>query len=93
MDKREATRILAATTGELRRRSRNELQKLLSNPEVTKVRGESGTTYQVEAQAAWDDKQGHDLRVLVSIDDGGWRSFAPMSNSFIVAPDGSFVGE
>jgi hypothetical protein len=28
-----------------------------------------------------------------AIDDGGWRSFAPLADDFIVAPDGSFVGE
>jgi hypothetical protein len=29
----------------------------------------------------------------VSIDDGGWRAFLPWTDSFIIAPDGSFVGE
>jgi hypothetical protein len=31
--------------------------------------------------------------VFVQIDDGGWRAFTPMSDSFIIAPDGSFVGD
>jgi hypothetical protein len=31
--------------------------------------------------------------VFALIDDGGWRSFKPMGEDFIVAPDGSFVGE
>jgi len=30
---------------------------------------------------------------LVSIDDGGWRAFFPTTESFIMAPNGSFVGE
>jgi len=29
----------------------------------------------------------------VSIDDGGLRAFFPITDSFIVAQDGSFVGE
>ena len=42
----------------------------------------------------WDDPGEHrNLRVMVSVDDGGWRSFAPLSDDFIVAPDGTFIGE
>jgi hypothetical protein len=31
--------------------------------------------------------------VIVAIDDGRWRAFSPLSVDFIMAPDGSFVGE
>jgi hypothetical protein len=31
--------------------------------------------------------------VLASIDDGGWSAFIPLTDDFIIAPDGSFVGE
>jgi hypothetical protein len=31
--------------------------------------------------------------VFALIDDGGWRSFAPMSEAFIVAPGGSDLDE
>jgi hypothetical protein len=55
--------------------------------------GESGTRYQAEIEVVWDDKRDGNLRVFAAIDDGGWRAFAPLTNSFIVAPDGSFVGE
>jgi hypothetical protein len=42
----------------------------------------------------WDDSEHRNLRVMVSVDDGGWRSsLAPLSADFIVAPDGTFVGE
>jgi len=47
----------------------------------------------MEKQAFWGDKKGVDIRVLVSIDDGGWGSLFPMTQSLIMAPDGSFVGE
>lgn len=93
MDKEEARRLLMGTVKQLRARSRSQLERLLGNPEVSEVRGDSGKPYQVEAEAVWDDKKGHDLRIFVSIDDGGLRAFAPLSESFIVAPDGSFVGE
>jgi hypothetical protein len=28
-----------------------------------------------------------------SIDDGGWRAFSPLTESFILAKTGTFVGE
>jgi len=34
-----------------------------------------------------------DVRVLVAVDDGGMYAFKPLTDSFILAPDGSFVGE
>jgi hypothetical protein len=55
------------------------------------VRQERAT--QVEAEAVWDSGKDGPLRVLALIDDGGWRRFAPMSESFIVAPDSSYVDE
>jgi hypothetical protein len=55
--------------------------------------GVSGTRYQVEITAFWDSGKPGNLRVLAAIDDGGWRAFKPLSTDFIMAPDGSFVGE
>jgi hypothetical protein len=93
MNKEEARQLLETAVQELRTKSRAELEPLVSTPDVLSVQGKSGTTYQMEKQAVWDDKKGHDLRILVSIDDGGWHALFPMTDSFIVAPDGSFVGE
>ncbi|MEA3510923.1 MAG: hypothetical protein U9R51_05755 [Actinomycetota bacterium] len=44
-------------------------------------------------QAFWDSRQPGDLRVIVAIDDGGWRALSPLSADFIIAADGHFVGE
>jgi hypothetical protein len=55
--------------------------------------GPSGTRYQVEVEVFWDDRPGGNVRVMGSIDDGGWRAFNPLNRSFIKASDGSFVGE
>lgn len=58
------------------------------------VVAESGVQVQVEVQAFWDTpRQPGNLRVIIAIDDGGWRSFRPLSTDFIIASDGSFVGE
>lgn len=62
-------------------------------PRVENLETLSGDRYQLEVEAFWDDKPKRTLRVTVSIDDGGWRSFFPLSDDFIIAPDGTFVGE
>ena len=67
--------------------------RYLDQPETIEVTGDSGTTYQVETVAFWDRPPDRDLRVAVSIDDGGWRAFMPLGVDFIIARDGSFVGE
>lgn len=94
MDKNEARTILAEQISALQRRSYEELRtSLLNDSKTFEVVGASGTMYQVELRAHWDSGRGGPLRVFALIDDGGWRSFKPIGEDFIVAPDGSFVGE
>ena len=65
-----------------------------SRPVATlRVTAESGTWYQGEVQMFWDDKPDGAIRVMASIDDGGWRAFVPLTDAFILAPDGTFIGE
>ena len=40
-----------------------------------------------------DAKPDNNIRVSVSIDDGGLRAFFPMTDDFIMSPSGAFVGE
>jgi hypothetical protein len=47
----------------------------------------------VEIQTFWDSQPGGNVRVMGSIDDGGWRAFLPLSRSFIKSAVDSFVGE
>ena len=93
MNTQEATAVLQSHLAPYRRESYTALQRLLGAPETADVHGPSGTSYQIEVQAAWDDRPGGTLRVVGGIDDRGWRGFAPMMESFVVAPGGSFVGE
>lgn len=90
MDKDEARQVARERLEELRRQPYDELLELHEHEERT---GASGVEYQLEVRSFPDDKSSGNLRVTVAIDDGGWRAFAPLSDSFIVAPDGSFVGE
>jgi hypothetical protein len=94
MDRAEALQVAGAVLDRLRRRPYDRLvAELLREPQTEEITGPSGAAYQVEVEAIWDDRKKRHLRVMVAIDDGGWRAFAPLSTDFIVAPDGSFVGE
>ena len=93
MNGQDARGVLQSHLARYRGESHAALQRLLGAPETADVHGPSGTSYQIAVQAAWDDRPGGNLRVVGGIDDRGWRAFAPMTESFVVAPDGSFVGD
>ena len=96
MNKAEAKQILAQELKNLQAKSFEELQKLIGSPEVVERDSASGTAYQIEMQAFWDNpREGYgDLRVIASIDDGRFLSaLSPLSSDFIIDPDGNFKGE
>ena len=93
MNQQEAKSLLRAKLARYRNYTYAELQSIVGKIETDQVKGESGTQYQVEIQVMWDADPQRNIRVIGSIDDGGWRAFLPLSDSFIMAPDGSFVGE
>jgi hypothetical protein len=96
MDKKEAYSILAEHLARYRTRSYAELaawvrEGRIDTPEVV---GQSGQQYQIEVQFFWDDKPGDDVRVVGSVSDGrGIRAFLPLTDSFILSPEGRFVGK
>jgi hypothetical protein len=94
VNKDEALEIARVRARELRKLPWAELRdRYLDRPEHAEVVGATGAAYQVEIFAVWDHAKGGDLRLFVAVDDYGWRAFSPLSECFIVAPDGSFVGE
>ena len=93
MDKGEAMAILERQLERYRGLRYGELLRLMDESQYLEVTGRGGTHYQIKIYAYWDDERLAHLRVVGTIDDGGWRAFAPLSSDFIVAPDGSFVGE
>ena len=95
MDEREARNLLSEKLAEYRALSYSHLASRIDTCDVVcvEVVGPSGVEYQIEVQFVWDGQSGGDVRVLGSIDDGGWRAFVPLCDSFIMAPDGRFVGE
>ena len=87
MNKLEAKQVLDSRVEALRARSYGELLRLMDATETMEIVGPSGSHYQVETEVFWDDKRGGDLRVVVSIDDSGWRAFVPMNYGFVKRPD------
>lgn len=93
MNKTEALRILHAQLQQWRERAYADLCNDVGESRRFEVTGESGTWYQGSVRVFWDDKPDGAIRVIASIDDGGWRAFVPVTADFILAPDGTFVGE
>ncbi len=92
MDNAEARALLQSHLQAYRQRAYGELVALLGRTQVTELQGSSGVTYQIEVGVHWDDRPGGAVRVLGSIDDGGWRACKPLCEDFILAADGTFVG-
>lgn len=93
MDKEEAAAVLAEQLGLYRNKSYAALKQLIGQVDACEVVTPGDTLYQIEIQVFWDDKPDGDIRVIGAIDDGGWRAFSPLTDSFFLAPDGSFVDE
>ena len=93
MNKGEALRVLHAQLQQWRERSYADLCNDVGGSRRFEATGESGTWYQGDVSVFWDDKPDGAIRVIASIDDGGWRAFVPVTADFILAPDGGFVGE
>jgi hypothetical protein len=74
MNKVEARELLAEFLVDLKNRSWEELRELIANPVCLEKTGKSGTVYQIEYEAVWDTEPGRDLRIIASIDDGGFLS-------------------
>jgi hypothetical protein len=94
MDNLEAIEILERELDLFRRESYTHLTGRIDLPSVVCQRpGTGDRMYQLEIQFFWDGTRGLHVRVMGSIDDGGWRASTPITKSFIKAADGSFVGE
>ena len=90
----EAKSLLENELSRYRKLSYAELLSLLDEPKTFERISQSGTIYQIEMEVFFDDHSKRDtLRVSGAIDDGGWRAFSPLCDDFLIAPDGSFVGE
>ena len=93
MNNDEARTLLTRRLAEYRVLSYSELAALVDSETDHSEVLSGGVTYQLDVRVIWDGRSGGDVRVLGAVDDGGWRAFLPLTDSFIKAPDGSFVDE
>ena len=105
MNKAEALEVLRPELGRWRSRPWSALrERIEASPEAgwprrrqysekSEIRGDGGTLYQVQIDIFWDDEPDGVIRVTGVVDDGGLRAFVPLTEDFLVRPDGTFVGE
>src|SRR5437763_463273 len=95
MNSAEAQEILSRELSQYRDWPYEQLRDLVSLPKgVSRVPGPSGVLYYVDIRVVWDSWWRGTVRVLGAIDDGsGLSPYVPLTDSFIKAPDETFVGE
>ncbi len=86
MNRAEAISALRAELDRLESSGFEALAPRLGGTEVLEVEGLSGAQYQIELAILWDTGPGGSIRVLGSVDDGGWRAFLPLSESRLIDP-------
>jgi len=93
MSREIARAIVEDRLKELRRFSYGALVKLVGQVSCDQLNGTDGGEYQVETETRWDSKAGGDIMVIVAVDGPGVSTFRPLTGTFIMSADGSFVGE
>ena len=93
MDTVAARRVLKEWLTKLRAIPYRELASRVDSVTTDDVVRDSERSWQLEIQVLWDDEPNGNVRVIVSIDDGGLRAFVPLTESFVKSPSGEFVGE
>ena len=93
MDTGAARKVLNKWLAKLRAVPYRELAARVDTVSTDEVARDSERSWQLEVQVLWDEEPDGNIRVIVSIDDGGLRAFVPMSESFVKAPTGEFIGE
>ena len=85
MNKSEAQKILSEQLARFNGRSHSELTQFVGDEHVEayEIRTGSGNAYRIEIQFFWDDQPGETIRVAGSIDDSGFRTPIPVTDSFV----------
>jgi len=93
MNHEEALGALDLEVARLRGQTHMQLAAYIDKPQHAEHIAASGRWYQVEIGAAWDDQPGQVLRLFFSVDDGGLRSYFPLTRCGLIPPGGCFDGE
>jgi hypothetical protein len=93
MDSGAAQKVLDKWVAKLRTEPYRELAARVGTATTDEIPRDAERFWQVEVQVSWDDEPDGNVRVTVSVDDGGLRAFVPMTSDFIKSPSGEFIGE
>ena len=93
MDNNEAGQLLEAQLEEWRRRSYAELSRDVGRWCRFETTGQSGERYEGLIQVFSLGGPEAPVKVVGSIDDGGWRTFVPLIKEFAVMPDQTVPSE
>jgi hypothetical protein len=89
MNNDEAKTIAALEGRKLRGLPYEDLRERLLDQRVdSDMVGHSGERYHLQLEAFFDDSESGDLRVVVSVDDGGLRTVWPVTDSFTITTEG-----
>jgi hypothetical protein len=91
MNKAEALSVLRSQLAAFASRSYSQLIALIGKPSGITVRAASGVEYQIEFNVFFDSGAHDDLRIVGSIDDGGWRAVVPFTKTLIMKPNGEML--
>lgn len=92
--KENVKQILKEQAEILRKKSYEELCQFLHAPRIFDVKGPNNESYQLEVTAFWDNGKPGNLRVFITVSSTSERSFTFLPNeSFIISPNGKFIGE
>jgi hypothetical protein len=86
MDHVEAKWLLLRMLVGYRRHSYERLRTMIGDSKQVEIVGASGMRYQIDVDIIWDAHPEGDIRILASIDDGGWRAFCPLSYCDLIPP-------
>ena len=93
MDKPEARAIAETDLEYYRAMPYEELARKIGHAESFERVSERSEPYQIEFDFFYDDHETGNIRVAGIVSYSGWTDFFPVSNDFIIAPNGEFIGE
>jgi hypothetical protein len=91
MNKPEAQSILDEQLSLFARQPYAQLVELVNVPKNITVQAPSGTKFQIEFNVFYDSGEQQNLRIIGSIDDGGWRAIMPLTKTLIMKPSGELL--
>ena len=93
MNTNEAHQLLEAQLEEWRHRSYAELSREVGRWRRFETTAQSGQHYEGHIEVFWRGAAHGPVKVVGSIDDGGWQTFVPLMKDFTVTPDGMILSE